>query len=74
MDNTNLRGGRDRNRVSANQPHEVRYLTEKFGVERQIVMDAIRSCGGDRKLIEEYLKERTGRGRGNSLGESRNAP
>ena len=74
MDNMNLRGGRDRNRVSAGQPHEVRYLCEKFGVEKQVVMDAIRACNGDRNNIEEYLKERTGRGRGSSFDDVRNAP
>ncbi|HRO42145.1 MAG TPA: DUF3606 domain-containing protein [Flavipsychrobacter sp.] len=74
MDNMNFRGGRDRDRVSANQPYEVRYLSEKFGVEKQIVMDAIKACSGKRKLIEDYLKERTGRGRGDNLSDARNAP
>lgn len=73
MDNRNLRGGRDRSRVAAGQPHEVRYLCEKFGVEKQIVMDAIRACGNNRIEVEEYLKERTGRGRTGFSG-SRNAP
>lgn len=74
MDNKNLRGGRDRERVAAAQLHEVRYLSEKFGVEKQIVMDAIRACAGNRQLIEDYLKERTGRGRGNNLTDGRSAP
>jgi len=74
MDNTNLRGGRDRGRVSGSQPHEVRYLSEKFGVEKQIVMDAIRACSGQRELIEDYLKERTGRGRGDQFTDGRSAP
>ena len=74
MDNRNLRGGRDRDSVSANQTYEVRYLSEKFGVERQIVLDAIRACSGNRRLIEDYLKERTGRGRGNNISDGRNAP
>lgn len=74
MDNMNLRGRSDRDRVSANQPHEVRYLSEKFGVEKQIVVEAIRACSGNRRLIENYLKERTGRGRGDNLTDGRNAP
>lgn len=74
-DNKDIRGGRDRDRVAAGQPYEVRRLCEKFGVEKQIVMDAIRSCGNDRSKIEEYLKERTGRGRGNSsFNDGRNPP
>lgn len=74
MDSKNLRGGSDRERVAANQAYEVRHLTEKFGVEKQIVLDAIRACNGNRRLIENYLKERTGRGRGNGFSDGRNAP
>jgi hypothetical protein len=73
-DNKNMRHGRDRNLVSSSQPYEVRYLSEKFGVEKEIVLDAIQSCGNDRSKIEEYLNERTGRGRGGSLGGSQNPP
>jgi hypothetical protein len=72
-DDKKLRGGRDRNRVSGSEPYEVRYLTEKFNVSRDIVMDAIQSCGNDRSRIEEYLKERTGRGRGD-LNAGQNGP
>jgi hypothetical protein len=72
-DNKDLRHGRDRDRVSSSQPYEVSYLSEKFGVEKEIVKDAIKACGGSRDRIEEYLTERTGRGRGN-LGGSQNAP
>ena len=72
-DNKNMRHGRDRDRVSSGQPYEVSYLSEKFGVEKEIVLDAIQTCGNSRDKIEEYLNERTGRGRGN-LGGGQNAP
>lgn len=72
-DNKNIRGRNDRNRVAAGEPYEVNYLCEKFGVERQIVMDAIKTCGNDRQQIEDYLKERTGRGRSN-FSDGRNSP
>lgn len=73
-DNKNIRGGRDRDRVSSMQPYEVSYLSEKFGVEKDIVVDAIKTCGPSRQKIEEYLNERTGRGRGNLGSSAQNAP
>jgi hypothetical protein len=63
-DNKKLRGARDRDRVSGSEQYEVRYLTEKYNVSRDIVMEAIQSCGNSRSQVEKYLKERTGRGRG----------
>jgi len=73
-DNMNYRGSRDRDRVSGHQSYEVRHLCEKFGVEKQIVMDALRTCGNNRSEIEEYLKQRTGRGRTGGYDGARNAP
>ena len=52
---------------------EIQFISEKFDVAQEIVTDAIRACGYDREKIEKYLRERTGRGRG-ELGENNNAP
>ena len=34
MDDTQKRGGQDRDRISLSQEHELDYWTEKFGVSR----------------------------------------
>ena len=58
MDNKDLRGGQDRNRVAANEEYEVRYLAEKLSVSEEEVKNAIKQVGNDRNKLEEYLKGR----------------
>jgi len=50
-------GGRDRERVAANQDYEVRFLSEKFGVSAETVRQAIRAVGNDRAKVEAYLSQ-----------------
>ena len=54
------RGWRDRQRVAAEQDHEVDYLRRKFGVTSTKVLDAIRAVGNDREALEEYLRDQIG--------------
>lgn len=60
--------------ISPDNAYEIKTLGEKFDVGTEIVIDAIRYCNGEKQKIEEYLKERTGKGRGNDFFSTRNAP
>lgn len=55
-DDKNLRGGRDRLRISANEQYEIRYMAEKLGVSENEVRKAIQQIGDNREKVEEYLR------------------
>jgi len=44
-DDPSKRGPADRTRVNVNEPHEVRYWTEKWGVTEQQLRDAVKRAG-----------------------------
>ena len=69
--NSGRHSGRNRR---GNQRMEVNFLCEKYNVGRNIVMDAYEFCGDNPDLIDQYLSERTGRGRGSSLDPGQNGP
>jgi hypothetical protein len=54
-DNKEKRDAQDRSRVSGNEDYEIRYLSEKFGVDTAIVHKAISEVGNQREAIEEFL-------------------
>ena len=58
-DNTNKKGGQDRQRVAAGQEWEVEYMMQKFNVSRQQVTGAVRAVGNMRKDVEQYLKTKS---------------
>lgn len=45
MDNLKNRGPADRLRVNVNEPHEVRYWTEKWGVSAEALKSAVQKVG-----------------------------
>jgi hypothetical protein len=55
-DNSKLRDGRDRSKVSGSESHELSYLQEKLGVSRAQVEEAIKEVGNSREKVEAYLK------------------
>lgn len=55
-DNKDLRGGQDRQRINVNQPHEVRYWTEKFGVPEDVLKQAVKKAGDRAEAVERELK------------------
>jgi hypothetical protein len=57
-DNKDLRGGRDRSRVSGNEEYELRYMAEKLGVSTDEVKRAIEEVGNDRSKLEQYFKDK----------------
>jgi hypothetical protein len=59
-DDSNIRGGRDRERVSAEQKHEVDYLQRQFpSLSQEEIIEAIRQTGPDRDSVMEYLSKKS---------------
>jgi hypothetical protein len=56
-DNLQDRGAQDRARVNVNEPHEVRYWTEKFGVSEEILIKAVSIVGVSADEVGRYLKK-----------------
>jgi hypothetical protein len=59
-DDLSNRGGQDRSRVAADQPHEVRYFAQKHGLTDQQVLDLIKQHGNDRSTLEDAVAAMSG--------------
>jgi hypothetical protein len=58
------KGSSDRSKESANEDHELRYLSQKTGASIDEVRNAIQQVGNDRRRVEEYIESHKGdRGR-----------
>lgn len=57
-DNKNMRDGRDRSRVSAEEKYELQHLAEKFNVSPDEVRRVIDEVGNSREKIEERLRSK----------------
>jgi hypothetical protein len=55
-DNTSIRHGSDRTRVSVEQEHEVRYWTEALGCTREELEQAVRTVGNNADAVRGWLK------------------
>lgn len=56
-DDTLKTGKPDRDRINTSEDYEVRYWSEKFGVSREELLDAVKSSGSNSAdAIEAYLK------------------
>lgn len=58
-DDKSKRGGRDRDRVSADEDYEVRHFANKVGLTVQQVRDLIEQHGNDRKTLEREADKMT---------------
>ncbi len=54
-DRTN-RGGQDRSRINLHEDYEVRYWTEKFGVSKEQLEEAVRKVGSSASAVAMELK------------------
>ena len=54
-DNKDIRDGRDRAQVDANDSNEISFIQKKHGVTREQIEAAIKAVGSNREKIEEYL-------------------
>lgn len=59
-DNPNIRGGQDRKRVNVHQEHEVRWWTQKWGVSREELEQAVQAVGTSVEQVEQYLTKKGG--------------
>ena len=57
-DKTN-RGAQDRSRISLSEDYEVRYWTDKFGVSKSQLEDAVREVGASSDAVEAALRRAT---------------
>jgi hypothetical protein len=53
------RGGRDRKRIDVNQDYELRDWSDKFGVTKDELKEAVRAVGDDASKVEQHLKGRS---------------
>ena len=49
------RGSQDRSRIALGEEHEVRYWTQKLGVSREQLEEAVRAVGNSAAKVEEHL-------------------
>jgi hypothetical protein len=57
-DDKNQRAPQDASRVAMGEDYEVRYWSERFGVSRERLQQAVEAVGNSADRVEEYLKER----------------
>lgn len=55
-DDKALRSPQDRSRVAMGEDYEVRYWTEKFGVSRERLQQAVDAVGNGAEAVERHLK------------------
>jgi hypothetical protein len=60
-DDLTKRGGRDRNRIDVGQDHELRGWSEKFGVSKEELKEAVQAVGTEASKVEQHLRERSSR-------------
>jgi hypothetical protein len=55
-DNTSQSGGQDRKRINVNQDYELRDWSDKFGVTKERLKEAVQAVGDSADKVQEYLK------------------
>ena len=60
MDDKNKKGPEDSSRINVNEDYELQYWSEKFGVSREELKNAVAKAGVSSKAVEDIFK-----GRGN---------
>jgi len=69
-DNLQSRGGQDRKRINVNQDYELRDWSEKFGVTKERLKEAVQAVGDQADKVEQYLKGGERSSAGGSSGKS----
>jgi hypothetical protein len=59
-DNTADRGPEDRSRISLSQDFEVRYWSQRFGIDEKALREAVEDVGPSVQDVEQYLANRQG--------------
>lgn len=55
-DDKTLRSPQDSSKISMSEDYEVRYWTEKFGISRERLQEAVDAVGNGASAVQEYLK------------------
>ena len=55
-DDLQSRGGRDRQRINIHQDHELRDWSERFGVSREQLNEAVQAVGDEASRVEQHLR------------------
>lgn len=55
-DDPNQRGAQDRSRISLEQEHELRYWSQRFGVDEQRLREAVAAVGNSAEAVERHLR------------------
>jgi hypothetical protein len=55
-DDTSLRAPQDASRIAMGEDYEVRYWTNKFGVSRERLQEAVDAAGNSASAVEAWLK------------------
>lgn len=55
-DDKSLRAPQDASRIAMGEDYEVRYWTQKFGVSRDRLQEAVNAAGNSASAVEAYLK------------------
>jgi hypothetical protein len=55
-DDQSKRGPQDRSRISLSEDYEVRYWSEKFGVSKERLAEAVKKVGNSAAAVEKELK------------------
>jgi hypothetical protein len=57
-DNLSERGTRDRDRINVNQPHELRYWSQKLGVTEDELRKAVEQVDPMADTVEQRLRKK----------------
>ena len=55
-DDKTLRGPQDASQIAMGEDYEVRYWTNKFGVSRETLQQAVDAVGNSASAVEQHLK------------------
>ncbi|MFC4254666.1 DUF3606 domain-containing protein [Altererythrobacter xixiisoli] len=56
-DDKTIKGPQDSSRISMNEDYEVYYWTDKFGISRDRLQEAVDAVGNSSAAVEDYLKK-----------------
>jgi len=69
-DNLQKRGGQDRKRINVNEDYELRDWSDKFGVTKERLKEAVQAVGDQADKVEKYLKGSERSSAGGSSGKA----
>ena len=54
-DDLKLKGSQDRSRINMHEDHEIRYWTQKFGISKEELNNAVKAVGNSSKAVAQHL-------------------